>query len=187
MTKSDGHCAPSRRSIIKSAGALVAGVAAPSILSLRSAYAAYPDRPVKIIVANTPGGPSVTVTHGFTYASPETFDFNGRFLTGAKEQKPRWKQCAESADTYLGEPLGKEYVARYFPPEAKARVHEMVVNVLAAMGEVINGLDWMSPETKKRAQEKVASFDIEVGKFEPGFVPVNALLVMHVEVVQRHG
>src|ERR1044071_304691 len=58
MTKSDGHCAPSRRSIIKSAGALVAGVAAPSILSLRSAYAAYPERPVKIIVANTPGGPS---------------------------------------------------------------------------------------------------------------------------------
>ena len=58
MTKSNGHCAPSRRSIIKGAGALVAGVAAPSILSLRSAYAAYPDRPVKIIVANTPGGPS---------------------------------------------------------------------------------------------------------------------------------
>src|SRR5215510_10660186 len=58
MTKSNGHCAPSRRSIIKGAGVLVVGVAAPSILSLRSAYAAYPDRPVKIVVANTPGGPS---------------------------------------------------------------------------------------------------------------------------------
>jgi tripartite-type tricarboxylate transporter receptor subunit TctC len=56
MMKSSGHSAPSRRSIIK--GALAAGVAAPAFLRARSAYAAYPDRPVKIIVANTPGGPS---------------------------------------------------------------------------------------------------------------------------------
>ena len=53
-----GHLAPSRRSVIKGAGALVAGVAAPAFLRVRSAYAAYPDRPVKIVVANTPGGPS---------------------------------------------------------------------------------------------------------------------------------
>src|SRR5215470_111292 len=58
MTRSNGQSAPSRRSIIKGAGLLAAGVAAPSILSLRPAYAAYPDRPVKIVVANTPGGPS---------------------------------------------------------------------------------------------------------------------------------
>jgi tripartite-type tricarboxylate transporter receptor subunit TctC len=56
MTKSSGHS--SRRSIIKGAGALAAGIAAPAFLRVRSAYAAYPDRPVKIIVANTPGGPS---------------------------------------------------------------------------------------------------------------------------------
>jgi tripartite-type tricarboxylate transporter receptor subunit TctC len=58
MTKSSGHSAPSRRSIIKGAGALAAGAAAPTFLRVRSAQAAYPDRPVKIIVANTPGGPS---------------------------------------------------------------------------------------------------------------------------------
>ena len=58
MTKSRGHSAPSRRSIIKGAGALAAGVAAPAFLRIRSAHAAYPDRPVKIVVANTPGGPS---------------------------------------------------------------------------------------------------------------------------------
>src|SRR5512143_4072734 len=58
MTKLNGHSAPSRRSIIKGAGALAAGVAAPALLRIRSAYAAYPDRPVKIVVANTPGGPS---------------------------------------------------------------------------------------------------------------------------------
>jgi tripartite-type tricarboxylate transporter receptor subunit TctC len=71
MTKSNGHCAPSRRNIIKGAGVLAAGVAASSILSLRSAYAAYPDRPVKIVVANTPGGPS---------------DIVGRITAGALQQ-----------------------------------------------------------------------------------------------------
>lgn len=58
MSKFDAHSAPSRRSIIKGAGALAAGVAAPAFLRVRSAYAAYPERPVKVVVANTPGGPS---------------------------------------------------------------------------------------------------------------------------------
>jgi tripartite-type tricarboxylate transporter receptor subunit TctC len=71
MTKSSGHSAPSRRSIIKGAGALAAGAAAPAFLRVRSAYAAYPDRPVKIIVANTPGGPS---------------DLVGRMISAALQQ-----------------------------------------------------------------------------------------------------
>ena len=58
MTKFHADHTPSRRRIIKGAGALAAGIAAPALLGLRSAYAAYPDRPVKIVVANTPGGPS---------------------------------------------------------------------------------------------------------------------------------
>ena len=58
MTKSIARSAPSRRSLIKGAGALAAGIAAPVVLRVRSAYAAYPERPVKIVVANTPGGPS---------------------------------------------------------------------------------------------------------------------------------
>ena len=58
MSKFDAHSAPSRRSIIKGAGALAVGVAAPAFLRVRSAYAAYPERPVKVVVANTPGGPS---------------------------------------------------------------------------------------------------------------------------------
>jgi len=58
MKKAEGISAPSRRQIIKGAGMLAAGIAAPAILRVRSAYAAYPDRPVKIVVANTPGGPS---------------------------------------------------------------------------------------------------------------------------------
>jgi len=79
------------------------------------------------------------------------------------ELKPRWKQCAESADQFLGEALGRDYVARYFPPEAKARAQEMVKNILAAMGDTINGLDWMTPDTKKKAMEKIATFNVKVG------------------------
>ncbi|MGA3053638.1 MAG: M13 family metallopeptidase [Candidatus Korobacteraceae bacterium] len=93
----------------------------------------------------------------------ENFNFYEKTLGGVGELKPRWKQCAESADQFLGEALGRDYVARYFPPEAKARAQEMVKNILAAMGDTINGLDWMTPDTKKKAMEKIATFNVKVG------------------------
>ena len=93
----------------------------------------------------------------------QNFAFNGKYLSGAKEMKPRWKRCAESADNQLGEALGKKYVEKYFPPEAKARTQEMTKYILLAMGDVIRDLDWMSAETKKKAQEKLASFTVKVG------------------------
>jgi putative endopeptidase len=93
----------------------------------------------------------------------ENFNFYQKTLAGVGEIKPRWKQCAEATDLLLGEAVGQEYVARYFPPEAKARAQEMVKNILAAMSETVNQLDWMSPETKKKAQEKIATFYVKVG------------------------
>ncbi len=93
----------------------------------------------------------------------ENFAFNGKFLTGAKEMKPRWKRCAEATDNQLGEALGKKYVEKYFPPEAKARTQAMVKNILLAMGDVIRDLNWMSADTKKKAQEKLAAFNVKVG------------------------
>jgi putative endopeptidase len=93
----------------------------------------------------------------------EDFSFNGAYLLGAKEMKPRWKRCAESADRLLGEALGKKYVEKYFPPEAKARMLELVKNLRAAMGETIQGLDWMSKETRRRALEKLSTFNPKVG------------------------
>ena len=93
----------------------------------------------------------------------EDFDFNSAYLNGAKEMKPRWKRCAESADQLLGEALGKKYVEKYFPPEAKARMQELVKNLRLAMGETIQGLDWMSAETKKKALEKLSTFNPKVG------------------------
>src|SRR6202000_1746271 len=88
----------------------------------------------------------------------ENFEFN-KTLTGAKEMKPRWKRCAEATDNQLGEALGKKYVEKYFPPEAKARTQAMVKNILLSMGDVIRDLDWMSEATKKKAQEKLAAFN----------------------------
>ncbi len=92
----------------------------------------------------------------------EDFAFTSS-LSGAKEQKPRWKRCVELTDSLLGEALGKKYVEKYFPPEAKARMQEMVKNLRLAMKESIEGLDWMSPETKQRALEKLSTFNPKIG------------------------
>lgn len=91
------------------------------------------------------------------------FAFYSAYLSGAKEMKPRWKRCVESTDDLLGEALGKKYVEKYFPPEAKARMLDLVKNLRLAMGETIQGLDWMSPETKKRALEKLSTFNPKIG------------------------
>ena len=93
----------------------------------------------------------------------ENFNFYQKELEGRSELKPRWKQCSEAADNMLPDPLGKEYVARYFPPEAKARAQGMVKNILAAMTDTVQNLDWMTPDTKKRALEKLSTFDVRVG------------------------
>jgi endothelin-converting enzyme/putative endopeptidase len=93
----------------------------------------------------------------------ESFDFDQRYLAGAKELKPRWKRCVESTDRLLGEALGKKYVEKYFPPAAKARMQEMVANLRLAMKETIEGLAWMSPETKTKALEKLSTFNPKIG------------------------
>jgi putative endopeptidase len=93
----------------------------------------------------------------------ESFSFYGRYLNGARELKPRWKRCAENTDQLLGEALGKKYVEKYFSPEAKARAQEMVRNILAAMHDTIEGLDWMQPETRARALEKLSTFNPKIG------------------------
>ena len=80
-----------------------------------------------------------------------------------RSSSPAGSAASESTDELLGEALGQKYVEKYFPPEAKARMQEMVKNLRTAMGETIEGLDWMSAETKKRALEKLATFNPKVG------------------------
>jgi endothelin-converting enzyme/putative endopeptidase len=93
----------------------------------------------------------------------QDFAFYGKYLSGATEMKPRWKRCAEETDDQLGDALGRAYVDKYFPPDAKARMREMVRYIQLAMGDTIEGLDWMSPETKARALEKLGTFNAKVG------------------------
>jgi putative endopeptidase len=93
----------------------------------------------------------------------ENFNFYSAYLRGSKEMKPRWKSCVENTDALLGEALGQRYVERYFPAEAKARMQAMVTDLLAAMGDTIRGLEWMSPDTKKQALEKLGTFNPKIG------------------------
>jgi endothelin-converting enzyme/putative endopeptidase len=93
----------------------------------------------------------------------EKFAFYGKYLSGATEMKPRWKRCAQGTDSQLGDALGRAYVEKYFPPEAKARMQDMVKNILLAMRDTIHDIDWMSPQTKARALEKLATFNPKIG------------------------
>jgi putative endopeptidase len=93
----------------------------------------------------------------------ERFDFYGKTLSGVKEMEPRWKRGVGAVERAQGEPLGKLYTAQYFPAERKARMEALVKNLLAAYKQSIDKLDWMSPETKKEAQAKLAKFTPKIG------------------------
>ena len=93
----------------------------------------------------------------------ENFDFYGRILTGAKEQRARWKRCTAAVDGDIGEALGKVYVKKNFPPEAKARTLAMVKELEAALSKDIQGLDWMTEATKKQALIKLDAIQNKIG------------------------
>jgi predicted metalloendopeptidase len=93
----------------------------------------------------------------------ENFNFYGRTLTGAKEMLPRWRRCVEATDGALGEALGQYYVQRNFPPEAKARAIVMVKNLMAALGDDLSTLDWMSPATRQQAIKKLQAINLKIG------------------------
>ncbi|GJQ21397.1 MAG: peptidase M13 [Bacteroidia bacterium] len=93
----------------------------------------------------------------------ENFRFYGTILTGAKEIQPRWKRIRAVINNLLGEALGEMYVARAFPPEAKAKALEMVNNLKDAMREHIRKLDWMDDSTKAAALKKLNSFGVKIG------------------------
>src|SRR5215471_10132164 len=82
---------------------------------------------------------------------------------GGLQFLPSHSQWPAGAEATLGEALGKKYVEKYFPPEAKARMQDMVKNLLAAMQDTIEGLEWMGADTKKKALEKLATLDRKIG------------------------
>jgi putative endopeptidase len=91
------------------------------------------------------------------------FAFFETVLKGVPENEPRWKTGVATVNSVLGEAVGKEYVAKHFPAERKARMEELVQNLLVAYKDSIDTLDWMGPETKKEAQAKLAKFRPKIG------------------------
>lgn len=93
----------------------------------------------------------------------QNFAFYGTTLSGIPEQRPRWKRGVDVVQGVLGEALGQEYVKRHFPPDNKARMLELVDNLMAAYSESIDSLEWMSPQTKTEAHAKLATFRTKIG------------------------
>jgi putative endopeptidase len=93
----------------------------------------------------------------------ENFQFFERTLTGAQEIRPRWKRAVAAVEKGMGEAVGKVYVAKHFPPAARARMKELVGHLIEAYREEITALEWMSPETRKKALEKLAKFNPKIG------------------------
>jgi putative endopeptidase len=103
---------------------------------------------------------------GAPYLSKRFVDSRFTFtktLSGVSELRPRWKRGATLIDTTLGELLGRTYVETYFPATSKAMMTELVANLKTAMGSRIQGSDWMSPDTKKAALEKLSRMEVMVG------------------------
>src|SRR5690606_18013696 len=92
-----------------------------------------------------------------------SFDFKGRVLGGQQELEARWRRGVSAVDGALPEVVGKLYVENHFREEAKHRMDELVENLREAFRVGIDELDWMTPATKARAQEKLASFRTKIG------------------------
>ncbi|MGO8759585.1 MAG: M13 family metallopeptidase [Terracidiphilus sp.] len=93
----------------------------------------------------------------------ENFNFFGKTLTGQKEPLPRWRQCTMATDRALGEAVGQDWVRQNFPPSAKASMDKLVAALEKALGDDIKTLPWMSDDTKKAAEEKLALIRNKIG------------------------
>jgi putative endopeptidase len=91
------------------------------------------------------------------------FEFNDRTMSGIEELKPRWKRGVDTVEGTIGDLAGKMYVERHFKPEQKQRIDALVKNLLAAFDSGIDELEWMTPDTRRQAHEKLAQFTTKIG------------------------
>lgn len=91
------------------------------------------------------------------------FEFYGKKLSGATEQRDRWKRGVGLAESLVGEDIGRSYVEKHFPPSSKEKMLELVDYLIAAYRSRIQQLAWMSEPTKQRALEKLAQFNAKIG------------------------
>lgn len=95
--------------------------------------------------------------------SRANFDFYGTVLSGAPEQRERWKRAVQFVESCAGELVGQDYVAKHFPPHYKAEMDALVANLIAAYRASIEQLEWMTPETRERALTKLGQFTPKIG------------------------
>lgn len=146
------------------------GIAPPASFSLP-----FPDfqKEVNSMLADTPVESWKTYLrfHTVDGAAPylssafaqQNFEFYGKAMRGQKEIKPRWKRVLDTIEEHARDPMGQLYVQVAFPPESKAKMVELVANLREALKVHIEGLPWMSAETKAKAMEKWASFTPKIG------------------------
>ncbi|MCM2314235.1 MAG: peptidase M13 [Thermoanaerobaculia bacterium] len=91
------------------------------------------------------------------------WEFRQKFLNGAEEQRPRWKRAVGAAEGALGEAIGRTYVVENFPPESKQKMEKLVSDLRTALKGRIEKLEWMKPETKTKALEKLSKFGLKIG------------------------
>ncbi|MEQ1542321.1 MAG: M13 family metallopeptidase [Novosphingobium sp.] len=116
------------------------------------------------------------------------FEFT-KTLTGVTTLRPRWKRAVQLVDGSLGELVGQDYVKQHFPPQAKAKMEDLVANLKLAMADRIRTNDWMAGATKAAAQDKLAKMDVMVG-YPDTFRSYDALKIAHGDLygnVQRAG
>jgi putative endopeptidase len=90
------------------------------------------------------------------------FNFHSKVMSGVAEQPERWKRAVATVNGAMGQAIGRVYVDRYFPPEAKAQIDDLVAHLRIALKERIARLDWMSPQTKLKALDKLARLDVKI-------------------------
>jgi putative endopeptidase len=92
-----------------------------------------------------------------------SFEFRSKFLNGQPQPRERWKRAVTFTENAMGEAIGRDYVARYFPAESKVKMDQLVANLRTAMGARIEGLGWMAPATKAEALKKLQGFTVKIG------------------------
>ena len=126
--------------------------------------AIYAETPIEVIQAwqafQTTDGAAERLSDRFADAR---WEFRSRDLNGQPMQRPRDKRGISFAEAMLGEAVGRQYVAEYFPAESKAKMEELVGNLRIALGNRIRTYSWMSPETQAAAQEKLEKFTVKIG------------------------
>jgi putative endopeptidase len=131
-----------------------------AIPKIAADYAAAPMSTLKAWAAfHVADNAAPFLDHRFDQAE---FEFRNKLLRGQQVEQARWKRGVSLLDNGMGEAVGRIYVAHYFPPEAKAKIDDLVGRLKVALGERIDHLDWMTPETKAKARAKLAQFTVKI-------------------------